>query len=209
MLGDARFVFGVDLDGVCFDFYGSIREQAAQWMKRPIEELTPQFTYGFTEWNINDYGGYEELHQHLLDQRYFAATPPLPNVPEVMQRLSDDEVHIRIITHRLYISGAHEQAVSQTVEWLDRYDIPYRDLCFMKDKPAVGADLYIEDTERNIVALRAGGHPTIAFGNVTNIGFPGVRLNDWLEVEQVVRNEHRRWRSNRAADANFLALPQQ
>jgi len=34
----------------------------------------------------------------------------------------------------------------------------------VKDKPAVEADLYIEDTEKNIIALRGSGHPTIAFG---------------------------------------------
>jgi 5'(3')-deoxyribonucleotidase len=209
VLGDTRFVFGVDLDGVCFDYYGSIREQAARWMKRPLEELTPNFTYGFREWKIDEYGGYERLHEYLLDERYFANTPPLPNVPEVLTRLSDEEIRIRIITHRLYIKGAHQQAVSQTVEWLDHFGIPYWDLCFVKDKPVVGADLYIEDTETNIIALRAAGYPTIAFGNVTNQGLPGVRIEDWLEVEGVVRAEHARWRQNRAADENFLALPTQ
>jgi 5'(3')-deoxyribonucleotidase len=209
VLGDVRFVFGVDLDGVCFDFYGSIREHAARWMGRPIDELTPDFKYGFEDWGIADYGGYPELHKYLLDHRYFAETPPLANVPQVLRRLSDAEIHIRIITHRLFISGAHEQAVAQTVEWLDTFEIPYRDLCFVEDKPAVGADLYIEDTDRNIIALRAAGNPTIAFGNVTNVGFPGVRLDDWLEVEAVVMAEHERWRQNREADTKFLALPQQ
>jgi UDP-glucose 4-epimerase len=33
------------------------------------------------------------------------------------------------------------QGLRQTVEWLDFYDVPYWDLCFMKDKAAVGADL--------------------------------------------------------------------
>ena len=51
----------------------------------------------------------------------------------------------------------HRQAIRQTVDWLDHYDVPYWDLCFMKEKAAVGADLYIDDSPTNVQALRAQG----------------------------------------------------
>jgi hypothetical protein len=35
-----EFVFGVDLDGVCTDFYGAMRHLAAEWMGLPVDELT-------------------------------------------------------------------------------------------------------------------------------------------------------------------------
>src|SRR5437667_85170 len=35
----ARFVLGLDLDGTCADFYGRMREIAAEWTGRPSEEL--------------------------------------------------------------------------------------------------------------------------------------------------------------------------
>ena len=41
-----QVVLGVDLDGVCADFYGQMREFAAEWFERPIDELTPDVTYG-------------------------------------------------------------------------------------------------------------------------------------------------------------------
>lgn len=45
-------------------------------------------------------------------------------------------------------------AASQTIDWLDRQGILYRDLCLLPDKAAVGANLYIDDTPDNVEALR-------------------------------------------------------
>jgi len=30
-------VIGVDLDGVCADFYGRMRDIASEWLERPLE----------------------------------------------------------------------------------------------------------------------------------------------------------------------------
>jgi hypothetical protein len=43
-------IIGVDLDGVCSDFYGRMREIAAEWFERPIDELPPEVSYGLKEW---------------------------------------------------------------------------------------------------------------------------------------------------------------
>lgn len=65
----------------------------------------------------------------------------------------------------------------------------------MKDKAAVGADLYIEDSPSNVEALREGGHPTIVFTNSTNLGLPGPRADSWDEVERLVLQELKEWRA--------------
>ena len=36
------------------------------------------------------------------------------------------------------------------MEWLDNHDIPFWDLCFMKHKGQVGADIYIEDSPEHV-----------------------------------------------------------
>ena len=43
----------------------------------------------------------------------------------------------------------------------------------MRDKAAVGANLYLEDSPENIQALRAAGHETIVVVNSTNRDLPG------------------------------------
>jgi len=49
------------------------------------------------------------------------------------------------LTHRLFIHFFHAAAVQQTIYWLDNHGNPYWDLCFMKEKDQVGADIYIGD----------------------------------------------------------------
>ncbi len=43
------FVLGVDLDGVCADFYKGIRLIAAEWLGRHIDDLTLEVSYGLEE----------------------------------------------------------------------------------------------------------------------------------------------------------------
>jgi hypothetical protein len=56
-------VLGVDLDGVCADFYGRIREIAAEWFEKPLKDLTPDgssplFQTDFVRSRRND-GGFD------------------------------------------------------------------------------------------------------------------------------------------------------
>ena len=129
-------MLGVDLDGVCADFFGGLREIAAEWLEVPLETLTPEVSYGLHEWNLEPAGGYAALHRFAVTQRnLFAQLRPIHGASVVLRRLSNRDVRIRIITHRLFIKYFHETAIRQTIEWLDCYDFPYWDLCFMKEKP--------------------------------------------------------------------------
>ena len=148
MAKDDEFVLGVDLDGVCADFYAGLRPIAAEWLEVDAGTLGSEVSFGLSEWGVTDApGGYKDLHRFAVTQReLFRRLKPIPGCGINLRKLSKDGVRIRIITHRLFIEYFHQVAVQQTVEWLDRYGIPYWDLCFMRDKDAVGADLYIEDS---------------------------------------------------------------
>jgi 5'(3')-deoxyribonucleotidase len=181
-------VLGVDLDGVCADFYGRIREIAAEWFERPIEQLTPDVTYGLPEWGIRGGDQYSSLHRFAVTERnLFGTVPMIPGARKILRRLSEEDFHIRIITHRLFIHFFHAIAVGQTIEWLDRNGIPYRDLCFMKEKEQVGADIYIEDSPGNIESLRSRNFYTICFANSTNKDVADPRAKNWDEVYELVK----------------------
>jgi 5'(3')-deoxyribonucleotidase len=189
-----KFVLGVDLDGVCADFYRGLRPIAAEWLDRREDDLAEDVTYGLPEWGLEPYGGYEALHRFAVTQRgLFKNLVPIAGAAAALRRLSTEEVHIRIITHRLFINFFHSEAVSQTTEWLDHHGFPYRDLCFMKDKVAVGANAYIEDAPTNVEMLRQAGHPTLVFTNSTNRQLPGPRADDWAQVERWVLEEQARF----------------
>jgi 5'(3')-deoxyribonucleotidase len=193
-----RFILGVDLDGVCADFYGGLREVAAEWLDRPISELATEVSFGLREWGIDQVGSYDDLHRFAVTQRdLFSRLKPIDGAPVTLRRLSAMDIRIRIITHRLCIKYFHQETVRQTVQWLDDYGIPYWDLCFLKDKGAVGADLYVEDSPENVKRLRSQGYPTIVFTNSTNRELPGPRADCWTEVETLVRKSLDEWK-NRA-----------
>ncbi|MBI3044000.1 MAG: 5'-nucleotidase [Betaproteobacteria bacterium] len=195
MVDRAQFVFGVDLDGVVADFAEGLRPVAAEWLGVSPNDLTKEISYGFREWKLEASGGYDALHRFAVKQRnLFRSLPQIPGAAASLRRLSKLDIRIRIITHRLYIEWFHKEAVQQTIEWLEDHGIPYWDLCFMRDKAAVGADLYIEDSPTNIRALRAEGHPTIVFVNSTNRDLPDPRAESWREVEELVRTEFGRWK---------------
>ncbi|MCL2270800.1 MAG: 5'-nucleotidase [Treponema sp.] len=193
---DTIFTLGVDLDGVVGDFYGSIRKIAADWLNKPLETLTTDVTFGLDEWGISEYGGYDRLHRYAVTQRnIFRDMEPIENAPAILRKLSCQEIRIRIITHRLFLKYSHRTTITQTVDWLDNYDIPYWDICFMNDKGAVGAHVYIDDSPENITSLRNQGCKTIVFSNSTNKGIPGPRANNWHEVEKLVMEAREEWRT--------------
>lgn len=192
---ERQFVLGVDLDGVVADFVRGLKPIAAEWLGVPAGELTEELSYGFGEWQLEACGGYEALHRFAVKERdLFRHLPPIAGAPAALRRLATREVRIRIITHRLYIPWFHREAVQQTVEWLEQHGIPYWDLCFMRDKAAVGANLYLEDNPANIEALRGDGHSTIVVVNSTNRHLPEPRAQNWQEIERLVLAEMERWR---------------
>jgi len=195
-MNDTIFTLGVDLDGVVGDFYGSIRKIAAEWLNKPLETLTTEVTFGLDEWGIAEFGGYDRLHRFAVTQRnIFRDMEPIENAPAILRKLSNQNIRIRIITHRLFLKYSHRTTITQTVDWLDNFDIPYWDICFMNDKGAVGAHTYIDDAPENITSLRKQGCKTIVFSNSTNRGLPGPRADNWFEVERLVMDAREEWKT--------------
>jgi len=195
-VNDNIFILGVDLDGVVGDFYGAVRKIAAEWLNKPLEDLTTEVTFGLDEWGISEFGGYDRLHRFAVTQRnIFRDMEPIEHAPAILRKLSNQGIRIRIITHRLFLKYSHRTTITQTVDWLDNYDIPYWDICFMNDKGAVGAHVYVDDAPENIISLRNQGCKTIVFSNSTNRDLPGPRANDWFEVERLVMDAREEWRT--------------
>src|SRR5271166_2607233 len=196
MAHDRLFVLGLDLDGVCADFYGGMRKIAAEWCGRREDEMPEEVAYGVPEWNLRKAGGdYADLHKFAVTQRkLFETIEPMKGAAVAIRRLSAKNIRIRIVTHRLFISDFHQQAVQQTVTWLDNYDVRYSDLCFVEKKDDVGAHLYIEDSPSNIERFKRNRMKTIIFTNSTNRHLTGLRADTWPEAEKLVLKEFELWK---------------
>lgn len=198
-MNSAPFVFGVDLDGVCADYTQGFRAFCAERLGRSLESLPLERSWDFREWGFDD-AQFEELHHAAITEgRLLAGLEPISGAAEALWRLSDAGVWIRIVTHRLYVNWGHSAAAGDTVEWLDRARIPYRDLCFLGAKNDVGADAYIDDGPHNVIGLRDAGRTVIIFDQPYNRDLDGLRAHTWDEVEAIVYDL--------MADAGVVAEP--
>ncbi len=187
MTSDGTFVLGVDLDGVCGDHTEAFRQVVATERGVDPSTLPTQVSWNFYEWGLDDESFLEVHRKAVLEHRMFATMPVIEGAAEALWRLSDAGVWIRLIAHRLYANWGHAVAVADTVAWLDTAGIPYRDLCFLGQKPQVEADAYIDDAPHNIESLRAEGNDVIVFDQPYNRNVPGRRARTWDDVERHVR----------------------
>jgi 5'(3')-deoxyribonucleotidase len=196
---ESRFVLGVDLDGVVADFYGALRPIAAEWFGVDVDTLPMEVSYGLKEWGITSRAQYDDLHRFAVTQQdLFLKEQPVASAAATLRRLGfNDSIRVRIITHRLYIKYTHEICVQHTTRWLESNGIPYWDICFMKEKGDVGADLYIEDSPTNIAALKEARKDVLIFSNSTNRSVEGERADSWADVERIVLNKVGQWKANR------------
>lgn len=197
---ERKYVLGVDLDGVVADFYSAMKPIVAEWLGKNEDEMTDNVSVGLSEWGVEDQEQYESIHRFAVTQRnLFKKMDPIPGAPTSLRSLSESGIRIRIITHRLYIYFFHQEAVTQTAAWLENYGIPYWDLCFMSDKAAVGANLYIEDKPDNVRALIDSNHDVIMFGNPTNrkekLDEPidAQRAKNWSDAEEKILEYKKEW----------------
>lgn len=185
-------ILGVDLDGVCANYTDAFREVVAFDKGVPLNSLTDKVTWDYTEWGIEDREEFLRLHLKGVEQGMFYSMKPMPGVSESLWRLSDAGVWIRIITHRLAFNGHHGAVATDTIQWLERHNIPYRDLCFIGDKPQVDADLYVDDSPKYIEPLAEAGKDVIVFDQPYNqhiSSHMGWRAFDWADVEEIVLEE--------------------
>jgi 5'-nucleotidase len=185
-MDDEWFILGVDLDGVCGDHTEAFRRVVAEERGIDPATLTEQTSWNFHEWGLDDEEFLEYHRKGVLDHHMFRDMPVMEGVSEALWRLSDAGVWIRLITHRLYANWGHATAVADTVAWLDASGIPYRDLCFLGQKPQVEADVYVDDAPHNIEAPRLAGNPVIVFDQPYNREVDGPRARTWVDVEQLV-----------------------
>ena len=180
-------ILGVDLDGVCGDYTRAFRQSVSLAKGIVPWKLTLDVSWDYTEWGINSREEFLALHSDAVAGGLFRNMPAMEGASEALWHLSDNDVWNRIITHRLgSMKGSQARVARDTVDWLDEKDIPYRDLCFVGDKPQVGADVYLDDAPTHIGDLQAQGKEVIIFDQPYNRHIEGFRARNCAEVVEIL-----------------------
>ena len=184
-----KIVIGVDLDGVCANYYDALRNHVASRNGIPadqIEEIYPDpSSYDMNEWPDFEQN-FVKYHSDAVSNGIFKTMTAIPGASYTLWKLNEEGYHLRIITSRFVKHGQNGQVISDTAFWLDQNDIPYRDIMFVKDKADVYADVYIDDSPENIIKLRETGRNAIVFNAGYNQMLDGLRANNWDEVYAII-----------------------
>lgn len=182
-------IIGIDVDAVCADHNEEFKKYVAEDLGVNPKELGDVKDWDYASWGI-DREDFLRIHPDAVRRGMFRDLKPMPGVTDSIKALVKAGAKIRIITHRLYVDDNHQEAVTQTAQWLDINDIPYHDLCMIEQKSHVNADIYIDDSPTNVKVLREQtGKPVIVFDQLYNRDVQGLRVKQWSEIPAIVVRE--------------------
>jgi 5'-nucleotidase len=201
-----RFVLAVDLDGVCADYTTSLRPYMAAMGRQDAFDLPAPDNWNLVKagW-FDDLDGYLAAHRYAVERAFFRTMEEIPGMSDALWKLSDAEVHIRIVTHRFLTHGDQGKAAQDTIAWLQtpredgRVRVPYRDLCFLGAKSDAFADMHLDDAPHQVEALRAAGQDVLVFDHAYNRHLPAPRAHGWSDVVEHVLRAQSRWQERRGA----------
>lgn len=201
---NSRFVFAVDLDGVCANYTESLRPfMAANGNMRAFELEAPKlFNLADAGW-FTSIDEYHKVHNYAVEHSLFRTMQEIEGMSDGLWELSDNEVHVRIVTHRIIAHGDQDRAVVDTIAWLQhrrpdgRVRVPYRDLCFLAAKADMTADMHIDDAPHQIEKLVTARENVLIYDQPYNRHMNSPRALGWAQVVEKVMDAQRIWLETR------------
>jgi phosphoglycolate phosphatase-like HAD superfamily hydrolase len=147
---------GVDIDDCIFPWYARAhRLCVAAGVANGVNPTTwsPHEEYGCT---LQDW--LDVMAKGTLDGSLYSG-PPYPGATDALRHLRDAGHSIHLVTARGFFQLGY-LIREQTINWLEEYSVPHDTLTFAKDKTIVRADVFVDDSAKNVAALVAAGVPT-------------------------------------------------
>ncbi len=180
---------GLDLDGVVLNYEDAFRTYLINKKGFDPNKLKPAISYSFKE--AGWFASNEEFvaaHTEAVESGLYRRLRPFPGASEKLWKLSNAGAHIHVITSRFVANHQHAKVVSDTAYSLDKNKIPFRSIGFDAKKTEHVADVYIDDSPSNIIALRGVKRNVLVYDALYNQDFPAPRAKNWDEVYSYVVN---------------------
>lgn len=177
---------GVDVDGVLFDFVGSLR-WAWSGQEGPTDQYPDPTSWEMWEsWSMTE-DEWVKATNDSIDRGLFRSGWAYPGALAGVRKLHEAGHEVHLITAR-----DQERGGVDTAEWLSHHNVPYDSLTFNADKTCRKVEAFIEDNVDNARALRSCGtksfimyRPWNAFALECDIPFVFTWEDFVAEVEQL------------------------
>lgn len=186
---DGYRVLALDLDGVCADYTTGLKQAMTNLGFPDAMDLPDPDSYNLaraTGWPFQTSKEYMAVHREAVRAGLYRELPSVPGATSALQELASTDVHIRVLTHRLFTGGLHQQIVSDTAYWLDLHKIPYMSLCFTGLKDTVDASVYIDDAPATIEMLASLDKDIVVFDQPYNRDLDLPRVDNWEEAVSAI-----------------------
>lgn len=194
-------ILDVDLDGVCANYSAGLKQYLIDTHQLDPHAHVETNQYTFTKqdgWPFDNADDYLNAHTDAERHHLYRHLPMIEHANTGLKRLAENGVHIRIVTHRLFVSHMHRLVVSDTAHWLDAHDIPYMSLCFTSLKDTLHATAHIDDAPHNIETLIKQREHVVVFDQPYNRDIKDdvnkvPRMCDWSDasVDELLEQLHR------------------
>lgn len=194
-------ILDVDLDGVCANYSAGLKQYLIDTHQLDPHAHVETNQYTFTKqdgWPFDNADDYLNAHTNAERHHLYRHLPMIEHANTGLKRLAENGVHIRIVTHRLFVSHMHRLVVSDTAHWLDAHNIPYMSLCFTSLKDTLHATAHIDDAPHNIEILIKQREHVVVFDQPYNRDIKDdinkvPRMCDWSDasVDELIEQLHR------------------
>jgi hypothetical protein len=151
-------VVGVDIDDVMYGWYETAHALCVE--EGITNGITPTTWSPHEEYGCPVDDWLAVMDKHTLSGRMYMQEPPIPGAVEALHKLKAAGHSIFLVTARGFFQ--HGSVIkSQTVRWLNTWDVPHDGLAFVRDKTLVRTDVFVDDSPKNVAALVAAGIPTL------------------------------------------------
>jgi 5'(3')-deoxyribonucleotidase len=185
-------IIGVDLDGVTAKYHNGLRLFIAENEGITYDEALQLYPKNPETYNLHDWQNFPnrfvDSHSNAVEKGLYTALRMIEGASDTLWQLSDEGHDIRIITSRFVKNRQHHLVITQTSEWLERHDIPFKDLMFVSRKTDVYADVYIDDAPYNLYAFQEAQKDYIIFDTSYNKEVEGLRAYGWNDVYNHVQD---------------------
>lgn len=187
---ESKMRLALDCDSVIFDFIESFNSYIAK-IDNPHKAKLNVIP---TVWNMWEYmciskeQWLDYIYRYTIDAGFASGNLIEPEIPQIIKNLAEEHEIIILTARHHGLNGLKRHVVNDTVNWLDKNNIFYHDICFVSKKDCINADILLDDAAHNLEHFSVNG-VGIAYDTPYNQMWNGLRVKKWKEFEKLITED--------------------